>query len=180
VKTFLKILSLTLSVFLLSGCLATLTSQPQEPQELVSEVQTQIQDDKPMADKPVADKPVADKPLVQEEKTKNKLPTFFQPKLQAVFREYEKFAFKPVKGLKVNVEYLDTEDLQKKCAQVTNSFATVGQTFLGCAQTSRHFKSNEETNVCTIWTMTPTTFNDKALVQVLGHELLHCIGASHE
>lgn len=171
-KTFLKIISLFLSVFLLSGCLATFNDKAQEPQELVNEVQAQEATD---------EKTLDDKPEVQEEKPKNfKLPTFFKPKLQAVFREYEKFAFKDVKGLKINIEYLETEDLQKKCAQVTNILSTTGQIFLGCAQTLRHFKNNEETNVCTIWTMKVTTFNDKALVQVLGHELLHCIGASHE
>lgn len=45
--------------------------------------------------------------------------------------------------------------------------------YLGCAAQDIH------TPRCTIYVRQPKDFNDTQALAVLGHELLHCLGASH-
>lgn len=64
----------------------------------------------------------------------------------------------------VTVEWVNEAELAKACGDV-DGCATVGK------------KNGDETK---IWATKPLGFDDTFLVLVLGHELLHNLGATHE
>jgi hypothetical protein len=48
--------------------------------------------------------------------------------------------------------------------------------YVGCADVTRESPAS---NRCTIWVPQPKDFNDEVRLKILGHEALHCFGASH-
>jgi hypothetical protein len=61
----------------------------------------------------------------------------------------------------------DIDKIGKACDQPSD---------YGCAQSQQ---LGPEDWKCDVYAQRPTDFNDKARLQVVGHELLHCLGGQH-
>jgi hypothetical protein len=59
----------------------------------------------------------------------------------------------------------DIDEVVRACPELK------GGTYYGCAR---------DNGVCDVWVQQPKDFNDVARLAVLGHEILHCLGARHE
>lgn len=68
----------------------------------------------------------------------------------------------------VDVVWIPAGKVNAKCQELKVIDAPVAA---GCAAVSR--------NSCTIYLPQPTSFNDKTGLQLLGHEVWHCFGATH-
>jgi hypothetical protein len=64
----------------------------------------------------------------------------------------------------------DVDDISKHCGSPPNRIVT------GCSETVQYL-ANE--NRCTVWASMPRNFDDEPRLAILGHELLHCLGAQH-
>ena len=67
----------------------------------------------------------------------------------------------------IQVEWLQPSQVNQKCREIGYKGGEVE----GCAAVS--------STRCTIYAPMPKSFNDKAGLQLLGHEAWHCFGAKH-
>jgi hypothetical protein len=87
----------------------------------------------------------------------------------ATYKEYTDIERKNVT---VQVVFLD--EPTRYCETVVGTLRNEKSEYLGC---STYIKSK---NKCDIVMRKPTNFNDDLHMEVLGHELMHCLGANHE
>lgn len=75
---------------------------------------------------------------------------------------------------KVEIHWTNKDEVSDTC----KSFGTDtngGGDYNGCA-----FSKPNTTDTCEIYVVQPSKFDDQAALQVLGHELWHCLGATHK
>ena len=82
--------------------------------------------------------------------------------------------YNDAKANHTKVHVLWQDDPDKMCKIVMGSYTYATADFLGCTA------YNEQKETCTIIMPKPKDFNDKTHLTILGHELMHCFGASHE
>lgn len=88
-------------------------------------------------------------------------------------KSYKSFDIpREIKNLRLNVTYLDKEEVAQKCAAITG---VKSHSFLGCAR-----RIGVSDSVCYVYMLKPNDFNDHGFLAIVGHEILHCLGANHE
>lgn len=94
-----------------------------------------------------------------------------QPAPEPKVKTYSEYHPATKERMTIQVVWLD--DPGKYCA-LRNGTPPVNHKYLGCSALVSNGK------VCEVVMVRPKDFNDELNLEVLGHELMHCLGAKHE
>jgi hypothetical protein len=94
-----------------------------------------------------------------------------QPAPEPQIKTYTEFSPSTKDRVTIQVVWLD--EPSKYCA-LRNGTPPANHQYLGCSAIVGNGK------VCEVVMAHPKNFNDNLKLEVLGHELMHCLGARHE
>lgn len=95
-----------------------------------------------------------------------------QPAPEPKVKAYNDYA--PPSKDRMTVQLVWMDDPTKYCALREGTLRNGGESYLGCAAVLA------KGTVCEVVMRKPKNFNDGQTLEVLGHELMHCLGARHE
>lgn len=75
--------------------------------------------------------------------------------------------------ISIEVHWVSKSKISDKCKQLGAKPLT--NTYAGCARSKPSDKS-----ICEIYVVQPNGFNDDYRLEILGHEVYHCLGAKHD
>lgn len=77
------------------------------------------------------------------------------------------------KTTSIEIHWMSKTEVNNKCMQLGATDAP-NAAYAGCARSKP-----ESESICEVYSTRPANFDDKVALETLGHEIWHCLGATH-